>query len=226
VNSESLSWNGNLHAHDIHQENATVVTNNAKGVSETGMKRSRSQSLAFATGPQRVPLGPGRARVAPPLSNNVNARALPGRVFKPQIPIQTRRVSNPVKEVIIPSPTKEEQEEEEEMDIENDNDANGEAEIDSLIVGEKEVEEMVVPQESEDEEEAADLTKEKHPYVWPDVSPERAERYRREIQEIRDTFDDGVDMFDTTMVSEYADEIFEYMNELEVYNTLFYFVPS
>lgn len=35
-------------------------------------------------------------------------------------------------------------------------------------------------------------------YIWPEVSPKRA------------------DMHDTTMVSEYAEEIFQYMNELEV----------
>lgn len=29
-------------------------------------------------------------------------------------------------------------------------------------------------------------------------------------------FEDQVDMYDTTMCSEYAEDIFEYMNELEV----------
>ena len=33
---------------------------------------------------------------------------------------------------------------------------------------------------------------------------------------IRETFEDEVDPYDTTMVSEYADEIFEYMADLEV----------
>jgi len=53
-------------------------------------------------------------------------------------------------------------------------------------------------------------------YIWPEVSPERAERYRRQVQTIRDVFVDEPDMHDTTMVSEYSEEIFQYMGELEV----------
>lgn len=53
-------------------------------------------------------------------------------------------------------------------------------------------------------------------YIWPEASPERAERYRRQVQAIRDVFVDEPDMYDTTMVSEYSEEIFEYMSELEV----------
>ena len=39
---------------------------------------------------------------------------------------------------------------------------------------------------------------------------------RRQVQTIRDVFVDEPDMHDTTMVSEYAEEIFQYMSELEV----------
>jgi len=53
-------------------------------------------------------------------------------------------------------------------------------------------------------------------YIWPEASPERAERYRSQVQAIRDVFEDEPDMHDTTMVSEYAEEIFQYMSELEV----------
>ncbi|EMD34143.1 hypothetical protein CERSUDRAFT_55628 [Gelatoporia subvermispora B] len=53
------------------------------------------------------------------------------------------------------------------------------------------------------------------PRVWPDVSAERARRYHQEVDEIRETFDDEVDPYDTTMVSEYAEDIFEYMADLE-----------
>ena len=41
-------------------------------------------------------------------------------------------------------------------------------------------------------------------------------RYQKEIEQIRAGFRDEVDMFDTTMVSEYSEEIFEYMSKLEV----------
>ena len=53
-------------------------------------------------------------------------------------------------------------------------------------------------------------------YIWPEAPPERAERYRRQVQAIRDVFEDEPDMYDTTMVSEYSEEIFQYMTELEV----------
>ena len=63
-------------------------------------------------------------------------------------------------------------------------------------------------------------------YIWPEASPERAERYRRQVQAVRDVFVDEPDMHDTTMVSEYAEEIFQYMSELEVGLFPFHFVPS
>ena len=65
--------------------------------------------------------------------------------------------------------------------------------------------------DSEDEEPVA-----KRPRVWPEVSTVRAQRYRRELENIKEHFHDEVDEFDTTMVSEYAEDIFEYMQELEV----------
>ena len=63
----------------------------------------------------------------------------------------------------------------------------------------------------EDEQPAA-----KRQRIWPEVSTVRAQRYRQELDEIKEHFHDEVDEFDTTMVSEYAEDIFEYMQELEV----------
>ncbi|EIM90772.1 uncharacterized protein STEHIDRAFT_48903 [Stereum hirsutum FP-91666 SS1] len=52
-------------------------------------------------------------------------------------------------------------------------------------------------------------------YVWPEVSPGTASRYQVEITQIRDVFEDMTESHDETMCNEYAEEIFEYMNELE-----------
>jgi len=52
--------------------------------------------------------------------------------------------------------------------------------------------------------------------IWPEVSTVRANRFHSEIDQIKEIFQDEVDDDDTTMVSEYANEIFSYMNELEV----------
>ncbi|RDX57574.1 hypothetical protein OH76DRAFT_1334656 [Lentinus brumalis] len=71
-------------------------------------------------------------------------------------------------------------------------------------------EEELQQEEIDDEEPVA-----KRQRVWPEVSTVRAQRYRREFDDIKEHFHDEVDEFDTTMVSEYAEDIFEYMQELE-----------
>lgn len=45
---------------------------------------------------------------------------------------------------------------------------------------------------------------------------DRASRFRKEIDDIKEVFTDEQDPYDTTMVSEYTDDIFGYMEELEV----------
>ncbi|KAI0346135.1 hypothetical protein BDW22DRAFT_722216 [Trametopsis cervina] len=51
--------------------------------------------------------------------------------------------------------------------------------------------------------------------VWPELATERANRYRREIDAIREQFPEEPLEDDMNLVSEYTDEIFEYMAELE-----------
>lgn len=86
------------------------------------------------------------------------------------------------------------------------------------IINEKEVDEMVGVQEqgTPEQEEKSTVAVAKSPRIWPDVDTERAMRHYREIAEIQETFEDEVDYLDTTMVSEYSEEIFKYMNDLEV----------
>lgn len=54
------------------------------------------------------------------------------------------------------------------------------------------------------------------PRWWTEASPETEARYAAEVQAIRETFKDEVDEWDPSMVSEYAEEIFEYMGDLEI----------
>lgn len=188
---------------------------------EAGLKRGRSNSSV--TTAQRVPLGPGRAQVAPPVANAINARAPLIRTQR-QIPVlNNRRISRVVPEPVIVAPQEEDDEDmEDEMDVEEDDEVvvvecEAEAE-ESLLIGEQEVEAMVGVQDSDEEEveETAKVAGSKPPRVWPEVSTDRAMKYQREVQAIREVFEDEIDMYDTTMVSEYADEIFDYMCELEV----------
>lgn len=103
------------------------------------------------------------------------------------------------------------------MDVEEAEAEELEADPELSIINEKEVEAMVGVQEteSEEDEEPAKIES-KSPRIWPDVDTERAMRHYREVTEVQRSFEDEVDVFDTTMVSEYAEDIFKYMSELEV----------
>jgi hypothetical protein len=68
-----------------------------------------------------------------------------------------------------------------------------------------------VPAIEEEEEE-----EESHEDNWTMASPATQASYQRQLEKIRATFKDEVDEWDATMVSEYAEEIFEYMAKLEV----------
>lgn len=51
---------------------------------------------------------------------------------------------------------------------------------------------------------------------WLRMTEEEEIACADEIAAVREAFQDEVDLFDTTMVAEYADDIFEHMEELEV----------
>ena len=205
---------------DRHVDQDALKSGLGKEKEEVGLKRGRSDSTTLA---QRVPLGPGRGQAAPPVTNIVNARILPQRRVVSQ-PTQSKRSSK----VAVTVQIQEEIEVKDELpqsEMEVEEPVRLYDEEDDLIVNEQEVEAMVgVDNDSEvEDEEEDDLAPLPLPHseaktgrVWPEVATERAKRYQREIQAIRERFEDEVDMHDTTMVSEYSDEIFEYMADLEV----------
>lgn len=73
---------------------------------------------------------------------------------------------------------------------------------------------------SEDEDEEVD-----DPEDWVKLAPEDQDEVEAVLGEIRDNFQDEVDLWDTTMVAEYADDIFAYMEELEVSPLLSHILP-
>ncbi|KAL4072581.1 cyclin-like protein [Scleroderma yunnanense] len=173
---------------------------------EQGLKRTRSSSLAAATGPQRVPLGPARTETTVNATRSSAARTQKSSVFK--------RMSRQETAVPVIIPTEEEKEND--MDIEIAEILEPEADPELSIINEKEVEDMVDVQQTEGVDVAQDLAAQtKSPRIWPDVDTERAMRHYREVSDVQRTFEDEVDVYDTTMVSEYADEIFKYMSDLE-----------
>ena len=140
------------------------------------------------------------AQQVPPAPRPVSSQSVQSIPSRPS----SIRVSQSVPQVVNLAPPTVEDEDEQSMDIEEVVHEDPRELINAI----REVETMI-----EDEYQHYDDHTE---YIWPEASPERAERYRREVQAIRDVFVDEPDMHDTTMVSEYAEEIFEYMSELEV----------
>jgi G2/mitotic-specific cyclin 1/2 len=67
--------------------------------------------------------------------------------------------------------------------------------------------EEVSEEEEEEEEDEED---------WLRMTDDEVLRCREELEHVRATFVDDVDMMDTTMVAEYADEIFGHMEEMEI----------
>jgi hypothetical protein len=169
---------------------------------------------------QRVPLGPGRSQIAQPVANVINARA---PLARPRIP--NANVKRALPRIAAPTVVVRDEdgirqtEPHSEMDVEEDVPTIDREEADaSLLNGEQEVEAMVGVENSEEEdiEEIAELRPAKVQRTWPEISTDRRVKCEKEVQAIREVFEDEVDMYDTTMVSEYAEEIFEYMCDLEV----------
>ncbi|KAG6374493.1 cyclin [Boletus reticuloceps] len=182
---------------------------NLKNGVEQGLKRTRSSSLAAATGPQRVPAGPGRTETATTTSRTSTARAQKPSVFK--------RMSRQETAVPVIIPTRVVEEKEIEMDIEHVEDSEPEPELVDMLE-DKDEQDMVGVQETRTNDESIqqpEAVESKSPRVWPDIDTEKAMRHYKEVTDIQRTYHDEVDIFDTTMVSEYSDEIFKYMSELE-----------
>ncbi|TFK50110.1 A/B/D/E cyclin [Heliocybe sulcata] len=91
------------------------------------------------------------------------------------------------------------------------------AHCESLGTGEEEAEAVVgeVDSDVDELEEQEEVAPPNAARVWPEVSTEQGKRYKQELETVKATYEDEVDIFDTTMVSEYSDDIFEYMAELE-----------
>jgi acetylornithine deacetylase/succinyl-diaminopimelate desuccinylase-like protein len=153
-------------------------------------RRSVPTTTTTTAAPQRV------APASRPVSSQ-SVHSIPSRP-------SSIRVTSSVSQVTNLAPPVVEDEDEQSMDIEEVVHEDPRELMNAI----REVETMI-----EDEYQRYDDHAE---YLWPEASPERAERYQRQVQAIRDVFVDEPDMYDTTMVSEYAEEIFQYMGELEV----------
>lgn len=182
---------------------------------EVGQKRTRSSSIA--DGPQRVPLA--AKPTAPEQTTTTGARSsLPQR--PPLVStLPPRRVFSPPKPTALPlegvtrlnGP-------DDDMDVEEPPCAKRDSMDDVVVVGDDELENMI------DEQDRAEVIENLVPieeadvseYIWPEVSPSHAAKYQREVDEVRAKFDAEDEEYDATMCSEYADEIFLHMLDLQV----------
>ena len=104
------------------------------------------------------------------------------------------------------------------MDVEEAHSTKRDSMDDVVIVGDEELDNMIEEQDrAEVLENLVPAEKEEATeYTWPEVSPNHAAKYQREVEEIRARFDAEDEEYDATMCSEYADDIFLYMGDLEV----------
>ncbi|KAF8348829.1 cyclin [Amanita rubescens] len=183
-----------------------------KDKEETNLKRARSTSVAA---PQRVPLGPSRGQISQPVATAVHARPSVAR-HQIHIPSSSRRNSRTLPEpVVLQEEEVHEDEPSHEMDVEDDNTHESEQLID--LHQEREVEAMVGIEEDDEEEdvEEQDPVDGKSAKVWPDMDTALLDKCQKKVEALRETYEDVINMYDTAMASEYADDIFEYMANLE-----------
>ena len=182
---------------------------------EVGQKRTRSSSVV--DGPQRVPLAAKPTAPEQTTTTGVHSSLLQRPPLVQTLPPQ--RVFSPPKPTALPlervarlnGP-------DDDMDVEEAHCTKRDSMDDVVVVGDDELENMI------DEQDRAEVVENLVPfeeadvpeYIWPEVSPNHAAKYQREVDGVRARFDAEDEEYDVTMCSEYADEIFVYMSDLQV----------
>ena len=186
-----------------------------KDGSETSLKRTRSSSLAAAVGPQRVPVGPGRSttQVATITTSVTTTFTRAQRPTQVQSRVQRPVSQHPSEPGHLPQDNV--------VAVSRDHDMEADHAVQRQVTEVQDEQDVMTGVVDSDEEDAKATTKlingrEDDEYIWPEFSPGHAIRFAKEVDQIRSIFADAEDGEDSAMVSEYAEEIFEYMNELEV----------
>lgn len=204
------------HNFSTQENNSKVLLGKEKD--EVSLKRGRSNSTNNAV--QRVPLGPGRSQIAPPVTSTAPIRAAPGRSSRPSTLNASRRSIRDTSRPIAIY-------EDVDMDVEDQlepvvvlseeipSEAASEADA-NFLTSEPDGNDMVLVEAEDEDTETVAFQESKAPKVWPDLATQHRLDCERQVETIREVFDDDDDEFDPTMVSEYAEEIFEYMSGLEV----------
>ncbi|ELU40711.1 cyclin [Rhizoctonia solani AG-1 IA] len=190
------------------------LSNNAKKVNTGKAAAVGKVAISVQPAPQRVPLQQKGSRQvgvlantsAPVLAQRTTRSASHNENERPAIAPLPKRgpLRKAQTEVVAPAPV------DYEMDIEQPITVETEIEVTPI-----ESVPSPVAEEAYDEEDSMEAD-EYDPEDWLYLSPEKLARSEAQVNTVRDTFKDEVDEWDTTMVSEYADEIFAYMESMEV----------
>lgn len=192
-------------------QNSKLKLNKDKGPE----KRTRSSSVA--DGPQRVLLATKPTAPEPTTVTGVRSSLLQRPPLAQTLPPQ-RVFSRPELTAVHLEGAAHLDGPEDDMDVEEAHSTKRDSMDDVVIVGDEELDNMIEEQDRAEvlenlvPAENADVPE----YTWPDVSPNHAAKYEREVVEVRARFDAEDEEYDSTMCSEYADEIFVYMTDLQV----------
>ena len=183
---------------------------------EVGHKRARSSSVA--DGPQRVPLA------VKPTAPVARATVTGVRGSLPQRPplaqtLPPQRVFSQIEPTVVHiEGVAHLGGQDDDMDVEDPHDTRCNSMDDVVIAGDEELENMIDEQDRAEVVENLVLTEEAEvpEYIWPDASPNHVAKYQHEVDEVHTRFDAEDEEYDAAMCSEYADEIFQYMGDLQV----------
>lgn len=182
---------------------------------EVGQKRTRSSSIA--DGPQRVPLAAKSTTLEQSTVTGTRS-TLPQR--PPLVPtLPPQRVFSPPKPTALHldgvaclnGP-------DDDMDVEEVHCTKRDSMDDVVVVDDDELETMIDEQDRAEVVENLVAAEEAEvlEYIWPETSPNHTAKYQREVDEVRARFDAEDEEYDATMCSEYAEDIFLYMSDLQV----------
>ncbi|KAG8863184.1 methyltransferase protein [Tulasnella sp. 330] len=201
----------------IEKPAAVVHRRTASAVAVGTQRTSIASSLSTITSRPSIRPAPARsASVGIVSSATKNASGAPVRPLPSRV-----RTLNTSNLVAAPKPA------DDVMEIEEVNDNGGDTELDEPKEAGMEVLEEANEDEIDEQEVHARVTRVESVQIveqiaepdeddWTFASPATNARYQSAVEDIRATFKDEIDEFDMTMVSEYSQEIFEYMAKLEV----------
>ncbi|GJJ08317.1 hypothetical protein Clacol_002528 [Clathrus columnatus] len=210
-----------------HRKDANIPS---KPVQVGVVKRGRSSSMAAATAPQRIPAPPAltsalankpAARISRPSASNSESSSRPDSILELK-----NESDHKVDEVMEIEAEARPSERKVLIEVPSDNEDAQKAEVEKMVIIDYQRPELhPVQRPRTPARSPSPVTSPARLLSSPVHSPESARipqwpappspRTRAELQRIQEEFTEDMQDYDTTLVAEYSDEIFQYMNKLE-----------